>query len=52
MGQLDAEISLPIVSKDKVIGILHLGHKEGKEIYSSEDLEICWMRPRGFIISK
>jgi two-component system, NtrC family, sensor kinase len=40
MGQLDAEISLPIVSKDKVIGILHLGHKEGKEIYSSEDLEL------------
>jgi two-component system, NtrC family, sensor kinase len=40
MGQLDAEISLPIVSKDKVIGILHLGHKEGKQIYSSEDLEL------------
>ena len=40
MGQLDAEISLPIVSKEKVIGILHLGHKEGKEIYSSEDLEL------------
>ena len=40
MGQLDAEISLPIVSKEKIIGVLNLGHKEGKEIYSSEDLEL------------
>jgi signal transduction histidine kinase len=40
MGQLDAEISLPIVSKDKLIGILNLGHKEEKDIYSSEDLEL------------
>jgi two-component system NtrC family sensor kinase len=40
MGELEAEISLPIVSKRKLIGILNLGHKEGKEIYSSEDLEL------------
>jgi two-component system, NtrC family, sensor kinase len=40
MGQLDAEISLPIISKDKLIGILNLGHKEEKDIYSSEDLEL------------
>src|SRR5436309_6677026 len=40
MGQLDAEISVPIVSKQKLIGILNLGHKEGKEIYSNEDLEL------------
>jgi two-component system NtrC family sensor kinase len=40
MGELEAEISLPIMSKGKVIGILNLGHKEGKEIYSSEDLEL------------
>ena len=40
MGQLDAEISLPIVSKEKIIGVLNLGHKEGKEIYSNEDLEL------------
>ena len=40
MGELEAEISVPIISKEKLIGILNLGHKEGKEIYSSEDLEL------------
>jgi two-component system, NtrC family, sensor kinase len=40
MGQLEAEISVPISSKEKLIGILNLGHKEEKEIYSSEDLEL------------
>jgi len=40
MGKLGAEISLPIVSKDKLIGILNLGHKEDKTIYSNEDLEL------------
>ncbi|HXG53663.1 MAG TPA: ATP-binding protein [candidate division Zixibacteria bacterium] len=40
MEQLEAEISVPIVSKGKLIGILNLGHKEGKEIYSSEDIEL------------
>ena len=40
MGELDAEISVPIISKEKLIGILNLGHKEEKEIYSSEDLEL------------
>jgi hypothetical protein len=40
MGQLDAEIAVPIISKEKLIGILNLGHKEEKEIYSSEDLEL------------
>jgi len=40
MGELDAEISVPIISKEKLIGILNLGHKEGKEIYSDEDIEV------------
>ncbi len=40
MGELEAEISVPIISKEKLIGILNLGHKEGKEIYSNEDLEL------------
>ena len=40
MSELEAEISVPITSKEKLIGILNLGHKEGKEIYSSEDLEL------------
>jgi signal transduction histidine kinase len=40
MGKLGAEISLPIISKGKLIGILNLGHKEDKTIYSNEDLEL------------
>ncbi len=40
MRQLEAEISLPITSKDRLIGILNLGHKEGREMYSDEDLEL------------
>ena len=40
MSELDAQISVPIISKEKLIGILNLGHKEEKEIYSSEDLEL------------
>lgn len=40
MGEIDAEISVPIISKEKLIGILNLGRKEGKEIYSNEDLEL------------
>ncbi len=40
MSELEAEVSVPITSKERLIGILNLGHKEGKEIYSSEDLEL------------
>jgi signal transduction histidine kinase len=40
MRQLVAAISLPIVSKDRLIGILNLGHKDGREMYSDEDLEL------------
>jgi two-component system NtrC family sensor kinase len=40
MRQLVAAISLPIVSKDRLIGILNLGHKDGREMYSAEDLEL------------
>ena len=43
MSKLGAEISLPILSKDKLIGILNLGHKEDKTIYSDEDLELLSM---------
>jgi signal transduction histidine kinase len=38
MDRLRAEISLPIISKGKLIGILNLGHKERREMYSEEDL--------------
>ena len=40
MAKLCAEISLPIISKGKLIGILNLGQKEDKTIYSNEDLEL------------
>jgi signal transduction histidine kinase len=40
MNQLGAEITLPIISKEKLVGILNLGHKEDKSLYSNEDLEL------------
>jgi K+-sensing histidine kinase KdpD len=40
MSKLGAELSLPIISKDKLIGILSLGYKEDKTLYSNEDLEL------------
>jgi two-component system, NtrC family, sensor kinase len=40
MDKLGAEISLPIISKGKLIGILNLGDKEDKTLYSNEDLEL------------
>jgi signal transduction histidine kinase len=40
MSELEAEVSVPITSKEKLIGILNLGHKEEKDIYSGEDLEL------------
>jgi two-component system, NtrC family, sensor kinase len=40
MSKLEAEISLPIVSKQRLIGILNLGHKEDRTLYSNEDLEL------------
>jgi signal transduction histidine kinase len=39
MDQLGVEVSVPIVSKDKLVGILVLGHRVDRQIYSSEDLE-------------
>ena len=40
MSKLSAEISLPIISKKNLIGILNLGHKGDKRIYSNEELEL------------
>ncbi|MGB7947738.1 MAG: ATP-binding protein, partial [Candidatus Binatia bacterium] len=40
MGEIEAETTVPIRSKGKLIGILNLGHKEDKEIYSNEDMEL------------
>jgi two-component system, NtrC family, sensor kinase len=40
MRRLSAEISLPIISKDRLIGILNLGQKDDKAVYSKDDLEL------------
>jgi two-component system nitrogen regulation sensor histidine kinase GlnL len=40
MNMLGADISLPIISKRKLVGILNLGGKEDKALYSNEDLEL------------
>jgi two-component system nitrogen regulation sensor histidine kinase GlnL len=40
MDKLCAELSLPIISKERLVGILNLGHKEDKSLYSNEDLEL------------
>jgi signal transduction histidine kinase len=39
MIQLGAEVSVPIMSKNKLAGVLNLGRKGDGKIYSSEDLE-------------
>jgi len=38
MGEIQAEVTVPLSSKDKLIGILNLGRKD--EMYSNEDLEV------------
>ena len=40
MDKLDAELSIPIISKDQLVGVLNLGHKDDNSIYSNEDLEL------------
>ncbi len=40
MSTLGAEISLPIISKGRLIGVLNLGHKEDQTLYADEDLEL------------
>lgn len=40
MDQIEAEVTLPLMAKERLIGILNLGHKEDKEMYSHEDLEL------------
>jgi signal transduction histidine kinase len=40
MKQLDADLSVPIISKQKLIGFLNLGRGEDHEIYPNEELEL------------
>jgi len=40
MSQLEAEVSIPLVSKGQLIGMINLSHKFNKDIYSHEDIEL------------
>jgi signal transduction histidine kinase len=40
LTRLEAEVSIPLISKGQLIGMINLSHKFNKEIYSHEDLEL------------
>jgi signal transduction histidine kinase len=40
MSQLEAEVSIPLISKRELIGMINLSHKFNKDIYSHEDVEL------------
>ncbi|HEY7163387.1 MAG TPA: ATP-binding protein [Candidatus Binatia bacterium] len=40
MKDVEAEISVPITSKQKLVGILNLGRKQDSEIYGREEIEL------------
>ena len=40
MSLLEAEVSIPLIWKGQLIGIINLSHKFNKDIYSHEDIEL------------
>ena len=40
MSLLEAEVSIPFISKGQLIGMINLSHKFTKDIYSDEDIEL------------
>jgi len=40
MSSLEAEVSIPLVLKDQIIGIINLSYKFNRDIYSYEDIEL------------
>ncbi|MEM5807340.1 MAG: ATP-binding protein [Candidatus Aenigmatarchaeota archaeon] len=40
MATLEAQVSIPLIFKEQLIGIINLGYKFNKEIYSYEDIEL------------
>ncbi|MGZ3749516.1 MAG: ATP-binding protein [Pseudobdellovibrionaceae bacterium] len=40
MSSLEAEVSIPLISKGQLIGIINLSYKFNKDIYSDEDIEL------------
>ena len=43
MSLLEAEVSIPLISRIQLIGIINLSHKSSKNIYSHEDIELLSM---------
>ncbi|WP_447972840.1 ATP-binding protein [Nitrospira sp. Kam-Ns4a] len=40
LAQLDSEVCLPLLNKERLIGFLNLGHKTRFEMYSQDDLNL------------
>jgi len=40
MSLLEAEVSIPLISKRQLIGIINLSHKFNKDVYYHEDIEL------------
>jgi len=40
LGLMESDVCIPLVAKDKVIGIINLAKKSSGKIYSSEDIEL------------
>ncbi len=40
MGLLEAEVSIPLISKEQLIGMINLSQKFNKDIYYHEDIEL------------
>jgi signal transduction histidine kinase len=40
MSLLDAEVTIPLVSRSQLIGMINLSHKFNKDMYSQEDIEL------------
>jgi len=40
MERLQAEVCLPLIYLDRIIGFINLGHKTGEEMYYREDLDL------------
>jgi signal transduction histidine kinase len=40
LTRLEAEVTIPLISKGQLIGMINLSHKFNKDIYSHEDIEL------------
>jgi signal transduction histidine kinase len=40
MSDLEAEVTIPLISKGRLVGMINLSHKFNKDIYAHEDIEL------------